>query len=241
MSFESSSFDAYRSPSLPEGPVEAAPPGTRPGWLTTLCVLAIVLGVLGIGNSILSVAGAIGGKALQSAFRTSTSSSTPNELEKAQQDFQANIQAVQDKYFWVIMPALGLRFIVAVLLVVGGIRALGLKEGGRQLLVAACAVAATLELGQGILQTIINMEMMTVVHSFEEGLINALPKQGNVEPNTMRFIQTVIRVAIVGGMVFNYLLALLKIGFYLFGLNYLRRDGIKALFQPPETPPAEFA
>ena len=47
------SFDPYRSPSLPEGPYAGVAPSGRPGGLTTLCVLCMVLGALGLFNSLL--------------------------------------------------------------------------------------------------------------------------------------------------------------------------------------------
>ena len=58
MSAESGFQDPYRTPALPQGRF-APSPGARPGWLTALCVIAIVIGVLGLMNGILGVVGTL--------------------------------------------------------------------------------------------------------------------------------------------------------------------------------------
>src|SRR3954470_2053768 len=109
MSAESQTFDPYRSPTLPEVPY--APPMTtgRPGWLTTLCVLCIVLGALGLFNSLLGAAGAIGGQFIQKALQPAAGAGMPADMKDAQEEFQADINAVQLKYFWATIPALAFR------------------------------------------------------------------------------------------------------------------------------------
>jgi hypothetical protein len=238
MSDDLAAFDAYRSPPIPEGPVVAERAGGRPGWLTTLCVLCIVLGAMGILNAGLSVVGVIGGKAIQSAFKTPAASRTPGGMEEVQAQLQADIQKVQDKYFWVGVPVLAFRAVAATLLLVGGVKSLSLKESGRKLLLVACAVAVTLELGQGILQSFINLEMMTVINEFQDRLASAMPKEGEIDPQAIKVIQTMVRVFVIAAMVFGYILVLLKAALYVFGLIYLRRDHIRKLFHSPTSPAA---
>src|SRR6187401_370263 len=130
MSADSSALDPYRPPSLPEGPYEGAPSTGRPGWLTALCVLCIVLGALGIMNSLMGAAGAIGGQQLQALVQPKGSPSATPEMQQVQQDFQDQVNGVQNKYFRPIVGGLALRVVAASLLLVGGMLALGLKESG---------------------------------------------------------------------------------------------------------------
>jgi hypothetical protein len=222
-------FDPYRSPSLPEGPIVPMTPG-RPGWLTALCVVAIVLGALGLINSLMSTAGLLAGPHLQKAMRSQSSPGMSEEMQKAQNKMQDEMYAVQGKYWWPIAIALLLRAGVALLLLIGGIRALGMSEGGRQLLLVAFGVTLPFELAHAILQTMIMLENMTAMHGFAEALSNEMPKDG--PPQMGNFIQTVMQGTLIASLVFMYLWTLVKCGLYLWGLLYLRRDRIKALFQP---------
>jgi len=131
------SFDPYRSPSLPDTPYAGVTSSARPGWLTVLCVLCMVLGGLGIFNSLLGGFGAAGGKAFQAWVQPKGAPGMPPEMQEAQEKFQNDVAAVQDKFFWAIVPSIGFRFIAATLLLVGGIRALSLKESGRKVLLIA--------------------------------------------------------------------------------------------------------
>ena len=230
MSADSSALDPYRPPSLPEGPYEGAPPTGRPGWLTALCVLCIVLGALGLMNSLMGVAGAIGGQQLQALVQPKPSRGATPEMQQVQQDFQDQVNGVQNKYFWLIVGGLGLRVVVASLLLVGGMLALGLKESGRKTLLAACALAAMFELLHAILQSFINMEMMTAVNGFVQKLTTALPQNANTPPNFVPMMQGLVRGSIIAGFVIAYLLALAKICLYLFGLIYLQKKHIRGLF-----------
>jgi hypothetical protein len=231
MTADSSSFDAYRSPVLPEVPYAPPSRGGRPGMLTTLCVLAIVLGSLGLMNSLVGAAGVVGGKMIQSIFQPQAGAGIPDDMQKAQKEFQDSMNAVQDKYFWATIPALGFRFVAALLLLIGGIKSLSLQESGRKTLLIACAVAVVFEILHAILQSVINLDMMTAVNSYVEKLSDAMPSGGKEADQVRGVMGTVVRASIIGGLVLAYFIALLKIGLYVFGLIYLQRERIRALFQ----------
>lgn len=234
MTSDPSSFDAYRSPNLPDAPYSPPPVGGRPGLLTTLCVFAIVLGALGILNSLLGVAGAVGGKALQAAFQPKAGAGLPPDMQKAQDDFQAAVNAVQDKYFWATVPALAFRFVAATLLLVGGIKTLSLQESGRKILLVACGVAVLFEILNAILQSVVNLDMMTAVNLYVEGLEKSLPDGPG---NPQGVMSTVVRASIIAGIIITYLIAATKIAIYVFGLIYLQRDRIRALFHRGDASP----
>ena len=228
MTSDTLSFDAYRTPNLPDAPYASPPASGRPGLLTTLCVFAIVLGALGILNSLLGVAGAVGGKAIQAAFQPKAGSGLPPDMQKAQDEFQAAVNAVQDKYFWATIPALAFRFVAAILLLIGGIKSLSLQESGRKTLLLACAIAVVFEILNAILQSVVNLDMMTAVNLYVEGLEESLPDGPG---NPQGVMSTIVRASIIGGIIMAYLIASLKIAIYVFGLIYLQRDRIRALFR----------
>lgn len=238
MSADSNSFDPYRSPSLPEVPYHGPPPTGRPGWLTAICVLCIVLGALGLMNSLLGTLGAIGGQFIQKAVQPTANAGMPPEMKDAQEKFQTEINAVQMKYFWVTVPSLGVRFIVALLLLIGGIRSLSLLEPGRKLLIIACSLALVFELLHAILQSIISLDTMTVVNEYVVNLTATMPQNAN-GPDMSRILPTIVRASVIGGLIFAYVIAFAKICLYIFGVIYLRRPRIMALFGTNQSlPPA---
>lgn len=227
---DSQIFDPYRSPSLPEGPYAGAPPSGRPGTLTTLCVICIVLGALGLLNSVLGAAGVVGGRQLQAMLRARPSPGLSPDLQEAQEKLQDDMNAALSKYLWPLIAGLVIRFGVASLLLLGGIRALSLHESGRKVLLVACALAVPFELVQSILQSVINLENMTAMNSFSESLASELSK-GNGAPNSVAgFAQTFMRAVMIGSLVVAYVIALAKIILYVFGLVYLQKKHIRGLF-----------
>jgi len=226
-----SPYDPYRSPTLPEGPYVASSTSAKPGRLSAVCVICLVLGGLGLGNSLLGVVQVAVGSKLQQALQPKGGAGIPPEMQKAQDEFQAEINAVEKRYWTPMVISLAFRFLAATLLLVGGIRALGLNESGRRLLIAACAVALCFELGHAISQTIINMEIMTAFNQYVEGIFDSLPQGKNGPPAGFRQgMQTGVRIAVMAGFAVFYILMAVKAGFYLYTFFYLQKAPIKALF-----------
>jgi len=227
-----SPYDPYRSPTMPEGSFVASPTAARPQLLSAVCVICLVMGGLGLMNSFFGAVQVAVGSKLQQAFQPKGANGMPPEMQKAQDDFQAEMLTLDKRYWVQNTVSLSFRFLAAILLLVGGIKALGLNESGRVLLIAACSVALCFELGHAILQSIVNTEMMTAVNSYVEGMLESMPKgRGGGPPKGFtQTMQTVTKVSIMAGLAFFYILVLLKAGFYLFAFVYLRKPNIKALF-----------
>ena len=231
MSPDSQALDPYRSPSLPEGPYAADRVSKgRPGVLTALCVLCIVLGALGLMNSLFGTVGAIAGPKLQQMMTPKSSPGMPKEMQDAQQKFQDEVIVVQNKFFWQSVVALIFRFIVATLLLIGGLRTLGLVESGRKVLLIACGAALAFELAHAILQSVVTMEMLTAVNSFVNGMLSSMPEGKKTPPGFQNTMQTIVRGSIIAQLVIMFLLVMAKAGLYLYGLVYLQRTQVKALF-----------
>jgi hypothetical protein len=152
-------------------------------------------------------------------------------VQQAQDKFQSDINNLQTKFRLEMIGTLSFRFVAALLLAIGGFKALGKKESGRKLLVAGCAVALAFELVQAIVQTMINTEMMTAFNSYMESVMQSLPDKPGTE-NVKRFLQTFLKITMYGTIAITYILMAVKGGIYLFGLIYLRKPHIKEQFQP---------
>ncbi len=229
MSADSSALDPYRSPSLPEGPYAGLPPRTRPGWLTALCVICIVLGALGILNSLVGTAAVLAGPRFQSLFQPRPTAGVPDEMLQAQQDLMNEINAVQAKHFVTTLMLLAFKLVAAVLLLVGGLRCLGLSEGGRRTLLIACGVALLFEVVHSILQTMINLEMMTATNSAAEKFQSTITTS-NSAPGTASIMKWTIRGAFIVPIITSYFMSLLKSGLFIFGLIYLNKKHITNFF-----------
>ncbi|MDX1944999.1 MAG: hypothetical protein SFU86_06300 [Pirellulaceae bacterium] len=230
MSADPSALDPYRSPTLPDAPYAATGGSRRPGWLTALCVVCIVLGALGVTSGLFGVAGAALGETLQKAMSPKNPPGATDEMQQLSQQFQDQMNDVQQRFFAGILGAAIARIFVAGFLLFGGLQGLGLKERGRKMLLAACLAAIVFELGHMILQTLVNMEMMNAFNTFLEGLSQSLASSpGRAGVETMLGI---MRGAMVFGMVLQYLLVLGKLVVYGWGSLYLRRPNVRAVFAP---------
>jgi hypothetical protein len=227
-----SPYDPYRSPTLPEGAYAGVAPTGKPQLLSAVCVICLVLGGLGLMNSVLGATQAALGSKLQQWFQPKAGAGIPPEMQKAQDEFQAEINAVEKRYWTPMIVSLSFRFLAASLLLVGGILALGMKEAGRKLLIAACVIALCFELGHAILQSVVNTEMMTAVNSYVDGMLESMPRGrgGGPPKNIVQTVQTITRVSIMAGLAMFYLLVAIKAGFYLFSFVYLQKPHIQALF-----------
>jgi hypothetical protein len=235
MTAETGSLDPYRSPSLPEGVYAGPRPVGRPGWLSAVCVLCIVLGALGLMNSLFGTVGLIAGPRFQRFMAAQPQPGMQEDLKKAQEKFRENMYEIQMNYIWPLSVSILMRVVVCTLLLVGGIRALNMVEPGRRLLIIACAIALVFDLLQAILQLVMTVENMTVTNEFMEAMANqggSTPKEVEAVIKTIGFV---IRFVVLG-MVCVFALA--KIAFYIFAVLYLQKPNIMALFHTKSAPPS---
>src|SRR5688500_18699957 len=148
MMTDTSTYDPYRSPTLPETPYAVSSGVQKPGWLTALCVICIVLGVLGLMNGLLGLGATLFGKQLQQMMNPmAAQKGMPAEIQKLQQNLQDETNSIQEQFFIPSLIAILVKVAVSTMLIVGGVRSLALKPNGRTLLVVVCVVALLFELG----------------------------------------------------------------------------------------------
>lgn len=216
-------YNPYSSPPPVEMPRQGA---GRPGWLTAVCVIAIILGALGILSALATLLMTVFAGEFQAMMGTPQGPGISPEMQRVQDQFQKEMNAIQDRYFVAIIAVSLFHAVVAGMLLVGGIRSLGGSAAGRSLLLAAFVAAIVYEICVGVLQSFMNIEMNSAMNSYFEGLVGTMPSAGP-PPEVM---VSIMQGSAVVGYVLQYVLILAKIGFYVFGINYLRRPHITALF-----------
>ena len=229
MTTDTSTYDPYRSPTLPDTPYAAATGVQKPGWLTALCVICIVLGVLGLMNGLIGLGATVFGKQLQQMMNPAAArQQLPPEIRKLQQSLQDETNSIQEQFFIPSLIAILVKVAVSTILIVGGVRSLGLKANGRTLLVVACVVALLFELGMSVLQGVVYMEMLTVYNELIDGFVQEFQRQNGAAAGN--FFMTTMQVGLYGSMVAFFVIQLVKVLFFFWGATYLRRPAIAGLF-----------
>jgi hypothetical protein len=190
----------------------------RPGGVKALCVIAIVLGSLGLAGVILGAAGHLSPPRLRPPIPEPKLADLNAEWERRIQDLHREAQPL----YWGFLP---FSTAASVLLLMGGI--LGLKGRRRALLGAALggslgvdAVAAVL----GILVTNQTVDAMDW-YAREAAAVTTLPSG----MSAARAATLWAALVLAGGWL------LLKSVFYAWGLFWLRRPAVRAFFEGTAT------
>lgn len=203
----------------------------KPGGLTALCILAIVLGAFGI----LSGLGGIAAAALQGPMQNMVAHLQPQqdkEAARVQQQIADETREFSQQHIVRNTLFSLARLFVASCLLAGGILTLRLRPQGRRILLVAFSVGIVFELAQiwPMVTDIPFTQRMTrlslQVHQKQ------MTGQGQNADDSAAFARVLLKamaalqVAMMSGML------LAKGGFYGFGLWYLTRPRIAALFVP---------
>ena len=209
----------YRPPNLPELA------SRRPGGLTAICIIAVVLGVLGLFSGTLKGVNALFGAQMQQAFG-SMGAGTP-EQAKAQQEMNAAL-AAEMKRFAVANGILAVaQLVLCGGLVYSGLKTLGLKAARRKLLIAICACMLVYETGQLITFVFQQLSMSPIMELYMPRMMQT-PNGDN--ESAEKFGQVVARMSIIAGVVMQCFWTLIKFVFYAVAIHYLRKAKVAALF-----------
>lgn len=233
MSDASFPANPYRPPS--DFVVAAGNPSARPGGLTAIAVIAIVVGILGILSSAGGLVMMAANPYLQQMLQPPSGPGGPSELEKAQQKSQAEIQAVADKYQAATLSLLAVSLISAVCFTFGGFKALGLSRSGRLLLLVACGLAVFYELGHWVEQFVMVPEMSLVMQRSMRETFEAEPdRPGNRQ--AQQFVDSFLPMVFMSTLVITVGIGLVKMVYYFYTLIYLNREHVRARFlaAPPK-------
>ena len=202
------SQNPYQSnPTLPQA---TSVPQQKPGGLTAIAVICLILGSLGalmalFGIVILFFQGSM------NQFQAAQPGGPPPE-------FLAEMEALQASQFIPTLIVNGCNVIIGSLLAIGSIGVLGTKEWGRNLLRNALLAAIFFVVVRGIYGMWVQYSSMSVISKM-------VPAGG--DKATM---EAIMQGTIIFGIVIGVIWMVVLIGFYIWSRIYLNKPPIRALF-----------
>lgn len=218
-----SPVDAYQPPPLAPDIVPVRNSAPRFGRVKAICIVAIVLGGAGGATALMGAVGLVLGRQMQAAFSGVNRPGVSQELQDIEQKTQQEIQAVQERFLGINAVLLGTHAIVAGMLLTGGIQALRRVRPGRKLLVAACLAAIVFELVRGSVQTLMQVQLLSVTAHFFEQMMGASLEQA---AELAEWFVWFSRLAMVAGLVLAIGWILVKLVFYSIAVWYLRKPAV---------------
>lgn len=210
----------YRPSALPDFAAR------RPGGLTAICIIAVVLGVLGLFSGVLKGVNVLFGAEMQQAF--GSLGAMTQEAAKAQQEMQAAVAAEIERFAVANGILCVAQLVLCGGLVYSGLKTLALKPAGRKLLLAICACLLVFEIGQLIVFVFQQLSMSPIMELYMPRMMQA-PNGNNA--GTEKIGQIVARMSIILGIVMQCVWTLTKFAFYAVAIHYLRKGKVVALFQ----------
>ena len=224
----------YAAPDIGYVPVSADPRvAGRPGWYTFFCVIAIILGGLGAGNALMGTVGLVFAGSLQQGFQGPAPPGVSPDFIELRDKMNAEMLAVTNRYFWFLLATQILLALIAIGLLLGGIRALGMTRPGVTLLSAMFLVTAVFELGRLVLTIFHQMEAGQVMQKHFGPLMEKASPQGGqgMPPGMSQMMTSAMSIGIGVGICMAVGWVIVKLAIYLSGWFYLNRPQIQAMLK----------
>lgn len=200
----------------------------RPGGLTAVCVLAIVLGAIGLLTGLLGIVQILAAPAMQNLF--SGMPGMNDEFTKVQMEMSAEMMAVAQSRPVLTWSLQIVHLVVACVLLAGGIMAVMLKPAGRRLLLGVFAGAIVFELVRIVPAVMMTQENMAIVEEYMPRLAEASNQGGQAPPGMDQTIGTFAKVGAIAGLAMQVAMMLFKCAFYLIGALYLSKPSVVMLY-----------
>ncbi|HVX11793.1 MAG TPA: hypothetical protein VHC22_11480 [Pirellulales bacterium] len=207
----------------------------RPGGLTALCILVIVLGALGILTGLMGILGAV----FQDKMQATVAQLQPagdKQAARIQEQINQETRDFQAKHVIRNGILLAVRLLIAGCLLTGGIFSLRLHPFGRKTLLAAFAAGIVFEIVM-VWPTVeaipLTQRAMQLSMEAQQQGPNAADMKAMLR--VMGKAITALQIALIAAML------LVKCGLYAFGLRYLTRPRIASLFVRQATADPQWA
>jgi hypothetical protein len=196
----------------------------RTGALTAIAVIAIVLGLLGACGGVMGIGGLlVQGTLGDTQRRMLEASGAPPEHVEAQLAMQDQVNEIQQEW----MPFTGthqaLNLIASSLLLAAGILLLRTSRTAPPLFVAAVAANVFVDIGGAVIGVLVQMDMQSVMQNMFSGAAMG-------DPQMDRMFDGIMKASGWTGVCFAAVWVALKLGYYLWGVIYLRKPEVRALF-----------
>jgi hypothetical protein len=219
--------------------IEMAKP-VRPGWLTAVAVIGIVLGAIGILAAIVGVVGQIFAEQMQQwtmqwvrsmSSMGSAGQAVPADVLQMQEELQRLIIDIQRRWRGVLISLLVVNLVLSVLLVTSGVATLRLVAWGRALLIVAFAGTIVYEAAQLVPTLMIQHETTLLTQQYMSKVLAASQSQtGGIPPGMNTTMAAFSQATFAISFVMAAGWALVKIALYGAAIYYLRTPLIRSLF-----------
>lgn len=192
----------------------------RTGGVTAICVVAIVLGVIGVGISLLTVTMTIFRHQLQQFSQVQNAEAKNSPQLKTQLQIQDSINAVTNRFAWWNICVASVHLLLASWLVVVATKLLGLHEEWRRRFVSTSWTIFVFELIRAISIGFFISQMLRVLSAID-------PANQDASSGAYKGI---IVISQWGSLIFGLGWAAIKLAAIYFAIAYLRRPSTKAIF-----------
>ena len=224
--------DPYASPASNVPPVYGAPgagygvPQGRPGTLTAIAVIGIVLGVLGIGSNLCGLGSSVFTQQINA-------NAIGGNADPVQQNFQKRQLEIAQQY---AIPAIGFGLVNLLLngaLLVGAILVLSLSPFGRTLLIYTSAIAIFATIAYAIFTLFLQMQMFSGMDALIDDAVQkaAAKGGGNQAAPPAETMKAVFQGIIAFAVCIGLFPAIVFIGYYAWTILYLNQPRTKSLFE----------
>jgi hypothetical protein len=194
----------------------------RPGGLTIICVLAIVLGVFTLLGALYTIATLAFMEQIQQFATSFEQSDASDEVTEMNREMRAKLTNVNLKYRLPMM-ALNLSYLVlSVLLLLGGGKGLAMQKAALPVLTIACIAGIVLEIADG---GVAGLSMSASI-----GVLDSM-LAGADDTGSAAAILLLTRWSLIMSAVMVGATTLAKLLYYGLSWRYLRRDPVRTLFE----------
>jgi hypothetical protein len=233
------------TPQPPFGPADsnspfAAPPrAKRPGGLTAICIIAIVLGALGLLASLKALAGVAFQQAASEAFVMQQQPGVSPEFVEANNKMQQEALEVTHR-FWGLTAGVALaNLAISAGLLAGAILMLKMNDKARGFLVAVLAVAILFEVIQACVYVFMQLQLAPILSESMPTMMKSSVPAGQPGAQQIAEMGTVVaKAAIFAGIAFQMVFGLAKLIYYAVATRYLCKPRIRALCEPVAADPS---
>lgn len=207
----------------------------RPGKLTAVCVIAILLGGIGLVVALSGVVGML--VPPYTAKQVPNPSTEAQKMQDLQLKMQKEIQAVAARWRVYQLGLLTALTVISAGLIAGGALSLGMKPAGAKILSYALPFAIPFDTARGILGLYISNKVAMTTARYMQEMVSISPGKNPPPEGLMSGIVQVVSVVV---LVVTALWMIGKVCYYVLAALYLKRPHVKRLFEPgaiPTPPP----
>jgi hypothetical protein len=199
----------------------------RPGGLTAVMLVGIVLGSLGTCGGLSSIVSLAMQDQMQAFSRqmAEVSSQGNQTLLDQQLVLQERVNELSEEWKPALYSHQIVNLLASLVLLAGGILLLKWKPNGPEIFTAGAVVSILADGGGGVIQVLYQLEIGTVLQEYMSGLTSD-PALAGAE----RSMSAIGTASTRAGMFFGVAWVALKLGFYGYGIMLLRKPAIRALF-----------